>query len=335
MYSLLFVLCISHSISQEREPKIGFVPFGTRIDQIGKPLPNADLGSPIKAYQGEFAYSVQLDRFGRPCPSGNFTLAKTLAEQLNSIGLRREGYLLTLPHDHTGYFLFASGRLLYMKHASGEGRYSIYSPDETKGIISIDEHINNNDVDPRKLRNYAQFKSIKPLSEYRIINQLPGNFYSYVPPNKNPRDTTIADYPKQPTPFVEAPPTADDLKHTFVPDYSTRYAIRFRNLIYTVTIDKETGHYLFEDFARKMDASTASRTELPPWLLKPRKPDESVYEHKQVMLIPGFLHDIGTEEWVFVPDLGGKCIPMEPYLKTYHPHSRRIYNLPGKFEVKK
>jgi hypothetical protein len=325
MTMLLLTLLVVNLDSQDLQPRIGFLPY-------------KDLGDPLIAYQDKYAYTVRLDRFGRPCPTGDYLLAKALSERLENVGLRREKYLTNRPNGNEGYYLFNSGRLLNMEYAGGEGRHSIYRPHVDENIISINEHMLNDAIDPRSISNYGTvFKKVsKPLSDYKIINQLPGRFYAYNSKNgKMLEDSGIADYPKQPTPFVEAPPTADDLKHTFVPDYSTRYAIRFRNLIYTVTIDKETGHYLFEDFARKMDASTASRTELPPWLLKPRQPDESVYEHKQGMLIPGFLHDIGTEEWVFVPDLGGKCIPMEPYLKTYHPHSRRIYNLPGKFEVKK
>ena len=68
--------------------------------------------------------------------------------------------------------------------------------------------------------------------------------------------------------------------------------------------------------------------------MEPKRPDEAVYEHRCGRLIPGFLHQLAKEEWLFVPDICGTVIDAKEYLKTYQPDSRRIYNLPGKFVSK-
>ncbi|MFT3878709.1 MAG: hypothetical protein QM703_03500 [Gemmatales bacterium] len=185
----------------------------------------------------------------------------------------------------------------------------------------------------RYVRDYRDVFGQRPENtpQQRQVFLLPG--YLSAVDGKNVKTSafrTIADYPKQPPVFVEAKPD-NAQKHTFNPDYSQRFAIRFHQLIYTVTIDKDSGEYLFEDFAKKINAAEQPRPALPPWLYQPKSKDESVYELKYGRLIPGFLAQIGEEEWLFVPDVGGTIIDAKEYLKTYQPWSRRIYNLPGKF----
>jgi hypothetical protein len=62
---------------------------------------------------------------------------------------------------------------------------------------------------------------------------------------------------------------------------------------------------------------------------RPSRPNEPVYEFRSGLLVKGKLTEAGD----FVPDEGGKVIP----LRAYH-HGKeapRIYNLPGKFVERK
>jgi hypothetical protein len=62
---------------------------------------------------------------------------------------------------------------------------------------------------------------------------------------------------------------------------------------------------------------------------RPTRPNEPVYEFRSGLLVRGKL----TEEGDFVPDEGGKVIPLRAY--RYGKDAPRIYNLPGKFVERK
>ncbi len=284
------------------------------------------------AYQDDFSYEVELDQFGRPCPTGRF--AKRRVDGLGG-GLERNLDLMpisVLPPT-PGYYLFCSGRLVYLTLISGEGKSRIYAPDFNKRIISIDAFLQGNEVDPSRVNDYRQVFGIKAtrMPQHRDLFLLPGSLTAYQGTNKySANSLAIADYPQKPPAFVETKP-AQTQEQQFKTDYSQRFAIRFKQLIYTVTIDKTTAEYRFEDFAKMINAEDKTRPPLPPWLMKPKKPDESVYELRCGRLIPGFLHELGKEEWLFIPDIGGTIMDAGEYLKTYQPWCRRIYNLPGRF----
>jgi hypothetical protein len=62
---------------------------------------------------------------------------------------------------------------------------------------------------------------------------------------------------------------------------------------------------------------------------RPIRPNEPVYEFRSGLLVKGKL----TEEGDFVPDQGGKVIPLRDY--HYGKEAPRIYNFPGKFVERK
>jgi hypothetical protein len=62
---------------------------------------------------------------------------------------------------------------------------------------------------------------------------------------------------------------------------------------------------------------------------RPTRPHEPVYEFRSGLLVKGKL----TEEGDFVPDEGGKVLPLRDY--RYGKGAPRIYNLPGKFVERK
>ena len=68
---------------------------------------------------------------------------------------------------------------------------------------------------------------------------------------------------------------------------------------------------------------------LPEFRFLNKEEAREVYEFRKKRLIPGSIDKNGS----FIPDLGGKVIALEEYLKNYKPDDksvRRIYNLPGK-----
>lgn len=65
-----------------------------------------------------------------------------------------------------------------------------------------------------------------------------------------------------------------------------------------------------------------------PRLLEARKPNEKVYEFRSGILIPMII----DEKRGLIPDIAVDIISFKNY--QYTPEARRIYNLPGKFELK-
>jgi hypothetical protein len=286
---------------------------------------------PFLVRQADVKYTIELDDHGRRCPTGEYVLVELGTKNDSWFGRSQYKYANSID-IYSPYAAFRSGRMVYYVNNS---RNKLPNwPDASKIIVTIDDFLVSEIIDISIVSHddIAQRYKPKARNGYRLLD-LPGKILFSSKATTQLIQPTIDRFPKQPAPFVEQK-TANAQEQRFVADYSQRFAIRFRHLIYTVVIDEKSGEYRFEDFSKKIDALAAERPALPPWLLEPKSLNESVYEHHQGKLIPGFIHQIQKDEWVFVPDIGGKIIDMAEYLKTYQPWSRRIYNLPGKFVAK-
>lgn len=321
----VFIYLLASALYTDDAPHIKFHLNTGNIQTLGK-----------LAYQDGVVYEVLLDKFGRPCPTGRFAELKK-GGLGGGIESNRDLVSISIVPPTPGFYQFCSGRLVHYTLISGEGVGRIYAPDTRKKIISIDDYLQSDEVYPRSVHSYREVFGKRPAGapKHQNLFLLPGRLTAFKGLESKAESTSYYSvYPKQPPAFIEKKP-ANAQEQQFAPDYNQRFSIRFHQLIYVVTIDIVSGEYRFEDFAKKLDANTKPRPELPPWLMKPMIADESVYELKHSRLIPGFIHQIGDEEWIFIPDLGGIIIEADDYLKTYQPWSRRIYNLPGKFVPKK
>lgn len=110
---------------------------------------------------------------------------------------------------------------------------------------------------------------------------------------------------------MQPPPHKDQLtgeRAVFVKEDKKSVSIRLGEFIYTGIVDAELGEIIYDNTKQRIKASVDPRPQLPPWLMEPQRPDEAVYEHRCGRLIPGFLHQLAKEEWLFVPDIGGTVI---------------------------
>ncbi|HQR05888.1 MAG TPA: hypothetical protein PLN21_03645 [Gemmatales bacterium] len=67
----------------------------------------------------------------------------------------------------------------------------------------------------------------------------------------------------------------------------------------------------------------------PSALIEAKTPNEKVYEYRTGILVPMYINDKNK----LIPEVGGKIIDFKDY--NYSPTARRIYNLPGRFVLKK
>jgi hypothetical protein len=67
----------------------------------------------------------------------------------------------------------------------------------------------------------------------------------------------------------------------------------------------------------------------PSNLVEAKTPNEKVYEYRTGILVPMTINDKNK----LIPEVGGKIIDFKDY--HYSPNARHIYNLPGRFVLKK
>lgn len=67
----------------------------------------------------------------------------------------------------------------------------------------------------------------------------------------------------------------------------------------------------------------------PSKLIEAKTPNEKIYEYRTGILVPMYINDKNK----LIPEVGGKIIDFKDY--KYSPTARRIYNLPGRFVLKK
>ncbi len=285
---------------------------------------------------GQLLVPVFIDRYGRFYPSGSSAITHAKLRELegNQVLMNRAIRLYSFGYSNDKpVYQFGSFRLIRGHISPNASTKYRFTPELGTKVITLDSYLSSKELMADNWRSDPTDDVPRPRREPSSvpIYNLPGYI---VPTASKMKKTTLSHFPPQPT--VESTNALGDKKQPqeFIVSKDARIAIRFGDYIYTGTLDPDLGEIIYDDIKTRIKAEVAPRPPLPPWLMQPKKPNESVYELRCGRLIPGFLHELGKEEWLFVPDIGGTIIDAGEYLKTYQPWSRRIYNLPGRFILK-
>lgn len=283
-------------------------------------------------FNGSSMISGAFDKFGRRVPATLPTLTYThyLEEFKASRGNIRPTYPLLIRDSYydKDVYEFNSYRLIRGHIESLQVGKGIFIPEIGAVIKSMDDYLNSPELGNM---NWGGDEDDLPVKRPKITSTtIPVyNLYGRIRGKNAPKKfTTLKDFP--PSNLSVYPPVSTE-KVVFHLNADYRCSLRFDKYIYTGKIDVKTGEFIYDDLRKRIEADSTPRPELPPWLMQPRKLSEQVYEFRSGRLIPGYLNQHATEEWLFIPDIGGVVIDAAKYLATYQPSSRRIYNLPGKF----
>lgn len=282
---------------------------------------------------GKMLLPMFIDSYGRYYPSGSPAITHARLSELegNQVLMNRSIRLYSFGYSNDKpVYQFGSFRLIRGQISQNTSTKYRFIPEVGSKVTTLDNYLSSKEVMADNWRSDPTDDVPRPMrqpSSVPIYN-LPGYI---VPTASKMKKATLSDFPQQPA--VESSNSLDDKKQPqeFIATKDPRIAIRFGDYIYSGTLDPDLGEIIYDDIKTRIKADAVPRPPLPPWLMEPKKLNESVYELRCGRLIPGFLHELGKEEWLFVPDIGGTVIDAREYLKTYQPWSRRISNLPGKF----
>lgn len=161
----------------------------------------------------------------------------------------------------------------------------------------------------------------------RRIYNLPGRF---VLMKINDINSSFKQLIQKPHPIASSSPEtiAEQLHpdpHVFEFDLAIRYRHSIGDCSFLGTLDNK-GQFV-------PDLTTANSTfgliGGPSKLIEAKTPNEKVYEYRTGILVPMYINDKNK----LIPEVGGKIIDFKDY--QYSPTARRIYNLPGRFVLKK
>lgn len=219
---------------------------------------------------------------------------------------------------------FRSGRLIMGKM----DKAYCFVPKAGKPVITLEEFMGRADFTPRSsfstrlLDIKNEYGALHPGEP--VIYNLPGFFRRK---SECPRAIPVT-YPKLP-PLEKKSISQNEGKHVFVQDDKLMFMMRMGENYYYGHVAMPCGIFAPKHLDNPIKQNEIAPFKLP-FLMKPKSPNEPVFEFRNGTLIPGFLMD-DKGDFLFVPENGANTIEAETYLKTYSPNSRRIYNLPGKF----
>lgn len=128
-------------------------------------------------------------------------------------------------------------------------------------------------------------------------------------------------------------PVAEE-KYVYIEDTSIRYYHHIGSGIWCEGTLNQRGVFKADinDLEKSLEAhknKVERKGPFAPKLVEARTPNEKVYEFRSGVLVPMII----DEKRGLIPDIKGEIIAFNSY--QYHPSARRIYNLPGRYEVKK
>jgi hypothetical protein len=285
-----------------------------------------------------YDYFGHLDTEGRFVPS-----IMSLPNEINELGYRRVAdsaerdlLLRRKRTDTPALFEFRSGRLIpgTVQKAKGSGEVfePIFVPDLGGEIITMDAYLKTYDPEksvpiynlpgrivpaserPLRQRGFAWRQDAKTLGSRQgqpslALRAFMMNTILFAPPTES-----LASYKLEYRSKWNAYVVMGDYEYTGKIDEDGRFVPDPQNLPKKLEDKKRLGDNPAVALYRQAEQGGSSKT----------------YEFRSERLIPGAIQAAREGGVTFVPDLGGKVIALETYLRNYDPKKHvPIYNLPG------